>query len=67
MNKKVFTRLRIDTNKLNECINRQIPAIDKKCDESIVAGLVVRHGDLSHEITLSHEGRRPECGNVNRV
>ena len=24
---------------------------------SIVAGLVVRHGDLSHEITLSHEGR----------
>ena len=34
---------------------------------SIVAGLVVRHGDLSHEITLSHEGRRPECDNVNRV
>ena len=31
---------------------------------SIVAGLVVRHGDLSHEITLSHEGRRPECDNV---
>ena len=23
---------------------------------SIVAGLVVRHGDLSHEITLSHSG-----------
>ena len=34
---------------------------------SIVAGLVVRHGDLSHEMTLSHEGRRPECDNVNRV
>ena len=33
---------------------------------SIVAGLVVRHGDLSHEMTLSHEGRRPECDNVNR-
>ena len=32
---------------------------------SIVAGLVVRHGDLSHEMTLSHEGRRPECDNVN--
>ena len=32
---------------------------------SIVAGVVVRHGDLSHEITLSHEGRRPECDNVN--
>ena len=24
---------------------------------SIVEGLVVRHGDLSHEMTLSHEGR----------
>ena len=34
---------------------------------SIVAGLVVRHGDLSHEMTLSHQGRRPECDNVNRV
>ena len=34
---------------------------------SIVAGLVVRHGDLSHEMTLSHKGRRPECDNVNRV
>ena len=34
---------------------------------SIVAGLVVRHGDLSHEMTLSHEGRRPDCDNVNRV
>ena len=34
---------------------------------SIVAGLVVRHGDLSHEMTLSHEGRRPECDNVDRV
>ena len=30
---------------------------------SIVGGLVVRNGDLSHEITLSHEGRRPECDN----
>ena len=30
---------------------------------STVAGLVVRHGDLSHEMTLSHEGRRPECMN----
>ena len=28
---------------------------------SIVAGLVVGHGDLAHE------GRRPECDNVNRV
>ena len=35
---------------------------------SVVAGLVVRHGDLSNEMTLSHEGRsRPECDNVNRV
>ena len=34
---------------------------------SIVAGLVVRHGDLSHEMTLSHQGLRPECDNVNRV
>ena len=34
---------------------------------SVVAGLVVRHGDLSHEMTFSHEGRRPECDNVNRV
>ena len=33
----------------------------------VVAGLVVRHGDLSHEMTLSHEGHRPECDNVNRV
>ena len=32
---------------------------------SIVAGLVVIHGDLSQEMTLSHEGRRPECDNVN--
>ena len=30
---------------------------------SIVGRLVVRNGDLSHEITLSHEGRRPECDN----
>ena len=34
---------------------------------SIVAGLVVSHRDLSHEMTLSHEGRRPEGDNVNRV
>ena len=34
---------------------------------SIVAGLVVRHGDLSHKISLSHEGCGPECDNVNRV
>ena len=27
----------------------------------------MRHGDLSHEMTLSHEGRRPECDNVSRV
>ena len=33
---------------------------------SVVAGLVMRHGDLSHEMILSHEGRRPECDNVNR-
>ena len=32
---------------------------------SIVAGLVVRHGDLSHQMTLSHKGHRPECDNVN--
>ena len=25
----------------------------------------MRHGDLSHEMTLSQEGRRPECDNVN--
>ena len=34
---------------------------------SIVAGLVVRHGYLSQEMTLSHKGRRSECDNVNRV
>ena len=34
---------------------------------SIVAGLVVRHGDLSHEMTLSHKDRTPECDNVNRA
>ena len=33
---------------------------------SIVAWLVVRHGDLSHEMTLSHVGRRPECDNVSQ-
>ena len=32
---------------------------------SIISGLVVRRGDLSHEMTLSHEGHRPECDNVN--
>ena len=32
----------------------------------MVAGLVVRHGDLSHKMTLLPEGRRPECDNVNR-
>ena len=37
------------------------------CHLSIVVGLVVRHGDLSHEMTLSHEGHRPECDKVNRV
>ena len=31
---------------------------------SIVAGLVVRHGDLSHEMTLSHEGRRPKSHSI---
>ena len=49
-----------------------IPMLELSCNNyqlqlSIVAGLVVRHGDLSHEMTLSHEGRRPECDNVNRV
>ena len=34
---------------------------------SNVAWLVVRHGDLSHEVTLSHEGRKPECDHVNQV
>ena len=34
---------------------------------SIVAVLVVRHGDLSHEMSLPHEGSRPECDNVNQV
>ena len=34
---------------------------------TIVARLVLRHGDLSHKMTLSHEGRRPECDNVNSV
>ena len=34
---------------------------------SIVAGLIVRHGDLSHEMTLSHEDRRRSCDNANRV
>ena len=35
---------------------------DKLANISIVAGLVVRHGDLSHEMILSHE-----CDNVNGV
>ena len=38
-----------------------------KVQLSIVAGLVVRHGDLSHAMTLSHEGLWPSCDNVNRV
>ena len=32
---------------------------------STVAGLVVRHIDLSHLMTLSHKGHRTECDNVN--
>ena len=31
---------------------------------SMVAGFVVSHGYLSHEITLSHRGHNPECDNV---
>ena len=34
---------------------------------SNVTGMVVRRGDLSHEMTLSHEGCRIDCDNVNRV
>ena len=34
---------------------------------SFVAGLNVRHGDFRHEMTLSHEGRRRGCDNVNQV
>ena len=30
---------------------------------SIDAWPVVKHGDLSHKMTLSHEGPRPECDN----
>ena len=30
--RKVISRLRINMNNLNECINRQIPAIDKMCE-----------------------------------
>ena len=37
------------------------------CIHLSIAGLVVRHGDLSHEMTLSHEGHRPECDSVNHV
>ena len=42
--------------------------LSRNCNHlSIVAGLVVRPGDLSHKMTLSYEGRRPECDSVYRV
>ena len=46
---------------------RVIDIVLKSKYVSFVAGLVVRHGDLSHKMTLSHEGRRTVCDNVNRV
>ena len=59
----------IDLLSHRHTLKKLLQAVKKLCTVhlSIVAGLVVRHGDLSHEMTLSHEGRRPECDNVNRV
>ena len=34
---------------------------------TINAGLVVRHGDLSHKMTVSHKDSMPKCVSVNQV
>ena len=62
--------LKTELNVLKDLILRQVRIyiyIYESVHLSIVAGLVVRHGDLSHEMTLSHEGCRPECDNDYRV
>ena len=53
-----------------EILREEICNITKKSfssGSSIFAGLVVRHCDLSHKMSLSHEDHMPECDNVNRL